>query len=344
MSHEHASELTDWFAHVQRDFPWRKDRTAYRVLVSEIMLQQTRAAAVVAFYERWIKRFPDFLTLSKASDLDVIKFWEGLGYYSRARNLKQIAIAVMEKFNGEFPSSYENILSFKGIGVYTAAAISHFAFNKRAIGADGNINRVIARFYGYTERVDRKGGVLHLLDQFIPAKRSDQTFEALIELGATICTKKPKCIECPLRDGCKAFQEELQSVIPVIKQKPKIQTLNRIVFIIEVNGSVVIKRECRNLMKGLYEFPYLEEDSSINQLGVIESLFLCRLKKTCEHKKVVHYFTKYKAVLSPITCAVFGSITLPDGYELICKEKLGELPFSSGHKKIRLQDNSLCSI
>ena len=344
MTYEHASELTDWFAHVQRDFPWRKDRTAYRVLVSEIMLQQTRAAAVLPFYERWINRFPDFLTLSTASDLEVIKLWEGLGYYSRARNLKQIAITVMEKFNGKFPSSYEDILSFKGIGVYTAAAISHFAFNKRAIGADGNIMRVIARFYAYTERIDVKGGVTHLLDQFLPANNSHQPFEALIELGATICTKKPKCIDCPLRDGCKAFQEELQSVIPLMKQRPKMQKLSRKVFIIEVDGSVVVKRESKNLMKGLYEFPYLEEDSSEDQLMVMEKIFLCRLKKTFDHKKVVHYFTKYQAILLPITCTVSGSITLPDGYELISKEKLGSLPFSSGHKKIRLQDNSLCSI
>ena len=334
MNYEYAAELADWFKDEKRDFPWRRDRTAYRVLVSEIMLQQTRAAAVVPFYQRWMDRFPDFLTLSTASDFDVIKLWEGLGYYSRARNLKQIAVRVMEEFNGNFPSDYKDICSFKGIGPYTAAAISLFAFQKRALGADGNINRVIARFYGYTERIDRKGGLLHILDQFLPLKNSHEPFEALIELGATICTKIPKCSLCPISESCKAYSEELVGVIPVLKQRPKLEKLFRIVYIIEADGAVVIKKEDKHLMKGLYEFPYLEASSSEEPMQVMEKIFACRLTEITKHPEVSHFFTKYKAFLLPVSCSVSGSLLLPEGYELVDKNELKKYPLSSGHKKI----------
>ena len=336
MTHMYASELADWFLSIGRDFPWRRDRTPYRVLVSEIMLQQTRAVAVLPFYNRWMDRFPDFLTLSTAPELEVMKFWEGLGYYSRARNLKAIAIRVVEEFGGEFPSGYKDILSFKGIGPYTAAAVSLLAFNKRAVGADGNIIRVIARFYGYTQRVDTGKGVLPLLDQFLPPTKSHVPFEALIELGATMCTKKPKCMECPLRGGCRAFSEELTDVIPVVKKRPKTEILLRTVFIIETEKGVIVKKELKKLMHGLYEFPYLDVELSSGVVKRMEERFSCTLIKIKEHKKVAHFFTKYKAILTPVFFAVSGSYTLPEGYEVISKKDLEKYPFSSGHKKILL--------
>ncbi len=334
MKYEHAEELANWFNTLARDFPWRVDKTPYRVLVSEIMLQQTRAAAAVPFYERWMRLLPDFQTLSKASDLEVMKLWEGLGYYSRARNLRQIAVTVMEQFGGTFPSDQKQILSFKGIGPYTAAAISHFAFNRRVLGADGNIIRVIARFYGVSRRVDRGNEVIELLDQFLPPKNSHKPFEALIELGATVCTKKPKCTSCPLMGNCKAFNEQLTDVIPVVKPKPKVEKIFRTVFVIEMDGAIVIKRESKKLMNGLYEFPYVEMGSCAAGIKIMEQLFSCKLEKVQEYKEVVHFFTKYKASLYPIQCRVSGSICLPNGYELVCKEMLGAYPFSAGHRKI----------
>jgi A/G-specific adenine glycosylase len=298
------------------------------------MLQQTQAVTVLPYYLRWMETFPDFLTLSKASDLEVIKCWEGLGYYSRARNLKGIALRVVEEFNGTFPSDYEDILSFKGIGPYTAAAISHFAFQKRAIGADGNINRVIARYYGHKKRVDIEGGILHFLDQFLPFQKSELTFEALIELGATYCTKKPKCHFCPIKEKCVAFNEELTAVLPIVKQRQKVEKLYRRVFIIEMDGKIVVKRGQKGLMEGLVEFPYLEMDPSLDPLKGIQTLFSCTLHLISEGKMIVQSFTKYKAYLFPFFCSLSGTIRCPEGYTLISIEELFLYPFSSGHKKI----------
>lgn len=337
MNNEEIKELTDWFASVKRDFPWRKERTAYNVLVSEIMLQQTKAVTVLPFFLSWMKKFPDFSALAKASEQEVIKAWEGLGYYSRARNLRLIAISVMENFGGKFPDDLEKILSFKGIGPYTAAAISHFAFNKRAIGADGNIKKVIARYYGYMQRVDRGDGISLLLDKFLPIDADPDAFEALIELGATVCSKKPKCENCPLQAGCISYQDGLAGIIPIVKKREKTIPLFRVVFIMEHQNGVVIKREEKKLMKGLYELPYTEAPANNNFLTSvkeIEKKFDAQLKVVEHLKEVSHTFTKYKAILNPLVCRIENISSLPDGYMFVKKEELKNFPFSSGHRKI----------
>jgi A/G-specific adenine glycosylase len=337
MNKEYIDELTDWFAVVKRDFPWRRDRSAYNVLVSEIMLQQTKAVTVLPFFHSWMKKFPDFACLAEASEEEVVKAWEGLGYYSRARNLRLIACSVMKDYDGVFPSNLDMILSFKGIGPYTAAAISHFAFNKRAIGADGNIRKVIARFYGHKERVDKGTEISKLLDDFLPDKANPDAFEALIELGATLCSKKPKCEGCPLQDRCISHHEGLTDVIPVLKKPVKIISLSRVVFILEHEKGIIIKKEEKNLMKGLYELPYTEILSETNfslSIKEVEKKFLARLK-VVEHLEVVtHTFTKYRAALKPILCHIVNVPVLPAGYMFVKKNDLKNLPFSSGHRKI----------
>jgi A/G-specific adenine glycosylase len=176
--------------------------------------------------------------------------------------------------------------------------------------------------------------VIELLDQFLPMENSHKPFEALIELGATVCTKKPKCTSCPLMGNCKAFNEELTDVIPVVKPKAKVEKITRIVFVIEVDGAILVKKESKKLMNGLYEFPYVETGSCAADIKMMEQLFSCKLEKVQEYKEVVHFFTKYRASLYPIQCRVSGSICLPTGYELVCKERLGDYPFSAGHRKI----------
>ncbi|MCH9812227.1 A/G-specific adenine glycosylase [bacterium] len=331
---EDRLQLIEWFLSVQRDFPWRKNRLPYTVLVSEIMLQQTKAVAVLPYFSRWMEQFPDFSALARATEEEVMKAWEGLGYYSRARNLRNIAIEVMQQFNGEFPSDYEEILSFKGIGSYTAAAISHFAFGKRAVGADGNIKKVMARYFGYEGRIDRGNEILLLLDQFLPKVCDANVFEGLIELGATVCSKKPDCEKCPLQAGCKAFLEGKTEKIPLLKKREKTVQLQRVVFLLERDGAILIKKEEKKLMKGLHEFPYLEEGRVDIAVEKMQSHFLVPLKVEKKFEQVVHTFTKYKATLLPVICQVEKNFSPPPGCFFLSYSRLADYPFSSGHRKI----------
>lgn len=329
--------LSEWFEEAKRSFPWRVKRNPYRVLISEVMLQQTLAAVVVSYFNTWMNSFPDFESLANASEDEVIKSWEGLGYYSRARNLHQIAKRVINEFDGEFPSEIDQILSFKGIGPYTAAALSHFAFNKRVLGCDGNIKKVLARYYGYEDFITNDKAFRELLDKFLPNDDSSNCFEGLIELGATVCLKKPRCHRCPLQEKCIAYQEELTDLIPKRKKREKTLHLYRAVFVIEFDGKVLVKKESQALMRGLYEFPYIDFEKGQRQDFWV--------KKMQEHLKVSlqiehpleethHTFTKYKAFLKPIKCRIRTMISLTQGYELISFDKLKEYPFSSGHRKI----------
>jgi A/G-specific adenine glycosylase len=337
MENEYAEKLVEWFKESKRSFPWRENRSPYSVLVSEIMLQQTKAATVLPYFIAWMEKFKDFESLAKASPSEVIKMWEGLGYYSRARNLREIAIEVVEKYGGVFPDCEEKILSFKGIGTYTCAAILHFAFNKRGLGADGNIKKVIARFFGFTEMISKDKKLLQLLESFLPQTDRGDCFEGLIELGATICNKKPLCQVCPLSSGCVAFHENLTSLLPIVKKKEGITALFRIVFIIEKEDSIFILKEKGKLMNGLYSLPYVESDENYKEAIAkreIEKKIGAKLVFKKRLDKVTHTFTKYKAHLLPIC---YQLVDLPSDlgdFLLVKRDLIDEYPFSSGYKTI----------
>ena len=198
-------ELVTWFHQNKRVFPWREVSNPYYILLSEIMLQQTQAARVVPFFLRWIKKFPTVRELSQGSEDDILKLWEGLGYYSRARNLKKAACFIEEVFHGEIPKDQESLRSIPGIGPYTQGAIRSFAFHERAAAVDANVERVIARWMdvpiqkGSTRSREK---VESLLEEILPEKDAWVVMEALIELGALVCQKKPVCEVCPLRKEC----------------------------------------------------------------------------------------------------------------------------------------------
>jgi A/G-specific adenine glycosylase len=337
MENEYAEKLVEWFKSSKRDLPWRKNRSAYSVLVSEIMLQQTKASAVIPYYIAWMEKFPDFESLAKASKEEVIKMWEGLGYYSRAKNLHQIAVLVVEKFNGTFPDNRDDILSFKGVGPYTSSAILHFAFNKRGVGADGNIKKVIARFFGFNEIITKDNKLLPLLDSFLPKVNAKDCFEGLIELGATICGKKPLCHVCPLSSGCVAYHENLTSVLPVVKKREKITVLFRIVFVIEKGSCILIAKEEGKLMNGLYAFPYIQTDEKFNLKVAkkqMEEKFGFKLLLKRELFEVSHTFTRYKANLKPYYFTLAESDGNLENFLLVEKDLLHNYPFSSGFKQI----------
>ena len=212
-----TNELLEWFARVKRDLPWRRERNAYRVWISEIMLQQTQVATVVPYFERWLKRFPDVQSLAAAPVDDVLKLWEGLGYYRRARNLHRAAQVVAAE-RGIFPNTYEGWLGLPGVGPYTAAAVASIVNGERVVAVDGNVKRVAARVFGLSGVVNEKE-VRRLFTPHLPENPGDFN-EALMELGATVCTPRhPACGACPLANICVALRENRVAELPTPKPK-----------------------------------------------------------------------------------------------------------------------------
>ena len=255
-----CSALIDWFRDEGRDLPWRRTRDPYSILVSEIMLQQTQAATVIDYYVRWLARFPDAVTLAGATEAEVLRAWEGLGYYSRARNLQAAARRIVNEHRGVFPDSLEELLALPGVGLYTAAAVATFAFNQPTPPVDGNIARVIARLLNFWEPVDTEAALEKLRQtaaRWQPEGQAGLFNEALMELGALICTPRaPTCLVCPVRVFCRAQDPEL---LPVKKPRPKTVRLAEQCGWIVRNGEVLLEQQTGKRWHGLWRLPLLSE-------------------------------------------------------------------------------------
>lgn len=328
-------ELHDWFHQNQREFPWRINPTPYAVWISEVMLQQTRASVVIVYFERWMELFPDVLALAEAPIEKVIKAWEGLGYYSRARNLHKGAQQIVEKWGGKIPSTRAELETIHGLGPYTVGAILSFGFKQRAAAVDGNVTRVLSRYLLIEENVCKQSGkqkIWRAAEKLLDEKEPWVTAEAFIELGATLCTPKPKCASCPLNSTCKAYLENKAEALPLKNSEKEITFLYRTVVLIEAEGKILVKKgEAGKVMADLYEFPYFEKDKkaipTIRELWGMDAEILQKLPL------VTHTFTRYKAHLYPIRLKT-KSACVVEGYQWVEKERLEELPFSSGHRRI----------
>src|SRR5271169_1659919 len=216
-------QLLGWFRQFQRDLPWRRTSDPYRIWLSEIMLQQTRVAAAIPYYERFLERFPDVRTLAEAPEEEVLRLWAGLGYYSRARNLQKAARQIVQKHNGVFPDAPEETLELPGIGNYTAAAILSIAYGEKRAVLDGNVARVIARLEAV--RGDLRGPkkwkkLQKTADTLLAANAPGDWNQAMMELGATICTpRSPQCLLCPVSEFCQARKQGLTDLIPEKRKK-----------------------------------------------------------------------------------------------------------------------------
>ena len=251
--------LLPWYREHKRDLPWRADREPYHVWVSEIMLQQTRVEAVKGYYARFLDRLPDIAALAACDDDELHKLWEGLGYYSRVRNLKKAAQVIMESHGGIFPSDHTAILALPGIGDYTAGAISSIAFGQPSPAVDGNVLRVLSRLRADAEPVDLpalKKRVQRELAEIYPTDCPGEFTQALMELGATVCGPnwEPRCSECPCREFCKG-QRDWQKYPVKLPKKAKKQE-ERTVFLLRCGGKWAIeKRPDKGLLAGLWQFP-----------------------------------------------------------------------------------------
>ena len=262
--------LLPWFDEHKRDLPWRADKDPYHVWLSEIMLQQTRVEAVRGYYSRFLEALPTIAQLANAHDDLLRKLWEGLGYYSRVRNLKKAAIVITEHFGGEFPQVYEEILSLPGIGPYTAGAISSICFNLPTPAVDGNVLRVISRLTNDPTPIDSpayKKSVEARLAAIYPARAGDFT-QALMELGATLCGPNwtPRCEECPCAAFCKAKAAGTAEQLPVKSAKKEKRQEEKTVFILSCDGRYALrKRPETGLLAGLWEFPNVPGKLSITE-------------------------------------------------------------------------------
>lgn len=252
--------LLPWYHTNRRDLPWREDRQPYHIWLSEIMLQQTRVEAVKGYYTRFLKVLPDIASLANCEDGLLHKLWEGLGYYSRVRNLKKAAQTIMERHGGIFPETYTDILALPGIGEYTAGAICSIAFNQPTPAVDGNVLRVLSRLTNDPSPIDlpeTKRRITRLLADIYPTEAGDFT-QALMELGATVCgpNRKPDCEKCPCRILCLGFQCGSAESLPVKSPKKERRQEDRTVFILSCDGSFALeKRPAQGLLAGLWQFP-----------------------------------------------------------------------------------------
>lgn len=255
--------LLPWFAKTKRDLPWRHDREPYHIWLSEIMLQQTRVEAVKGYYSRFLEALPSVEALANADDELLHKLWEGLGYYSRVRNLKKAAVVIMKQHGGVFPTSYEDVLALPGIGAYTAGAICSIAFGQPKAAVDGNVLRVISRLTENATPIDStayKREVQQALEAVYPESAGDFT-QALMELGATLCGPnwKPRCDECPCHGFCGGRMHGTAETFPVKKTKSPRKFQERTVLILSCDGSYALeKRPDQGLLAGLWQFPNVE--------------------------------------------------------------------------------------
>ena len=259
---EAVRALLAWYAQSKRDLPWRRTRDPYRIWISEIMLQQTRVEAVKPYYERFLSACPTVKALAELPEEQLLKLWEGLGYYSRARNLQKAARTVLAEHNGVMPSDYEGLLSLPGIGEYTAGAIASIAYDVRVPAVDGNVLRVLSRFLALRKDVTRpevKAELRASLCQVVPSEAGDFT-QSLIELGATVCLPKgaPRCEGCPLRGDCRGAALGIAEALPVKGAKKPRRIEERTVLLLRDGDRTVLRRRPpKGLLAGLFELPHV---------------------------------------------------------------------------------------
>ena len=288
--------LLPWYDLNRRELPWRMDNDPYHVWLSEIMLQQTRVEAVKGYYTRFLQALPAVESLANADDEQLHKLWEGLGYYSRVRNLKKAAQVIMDQHGGVFPEDYDQVLSLPGIGEYTAGAVCSIAFGQKKAAVDGNVLRVISRLTNDPTPIDLpayKKQVRLALEKIYPERAGDFT-QALMELGATICgpNRKPVCEECPCCDFCMAHKAGTAEQLPVKEPKKKRRKEDMTVLIMCCDGKFALrKRDNKGLLADLWEFPHLEGKLEIPEIltSVEETgVKIADIIKTVERK---HIFT-----------------------------------------------------
>ncbi|UCZ54101.1 A/G-specific adenine glycosylase [Bacillus shivajii] len=342
-------DLIGWFEENQRDLPWREDQDPYKVWVSEIMLQQTRVDTVIPYFQRFMSLFPTASDLAKAEEETVLKAWEGLGYYSRARNLHQAVKEVDEKYGGTVPNSKEGVHSLKGVGPYTAGAILSIAYGIPAPAVDGNVMRVLSRIFTVYDDISKaktRKKFEEIIEDIISRENPSFFNQGLMELGALICTPtKPACLICPVQKHCKAREEGVQELLPVkAKKKPPKPLDMKAVVIEDDDGHVLIERRPdTGLLAKLWQFPNIEAESEdITDLETFIDQLDIEGEVTGPVQHVKHIFSH---IVWEIDVFVLQASKAPDQFyeadaplRFVRKEEVEWYPFPVSHQKIIKQN------
>ncbi len=333
---EYRKALTVWYYHNKRELPWRESRDPFKIWVSEVILQQTRVKQGLAYYHEFIRTFPDIKSLANAPEEEVLKVWQGLGYYSRARNMHHAAKTIMNVHGGIFPSDYSSIRNLKGIGDYSAAAIASLAFNLPYAVVDGNVFRVLSRLFGISTTINSSGGkkeFSNLAQDLLDTSQPGEFNQALMEFGAIQCVPgQPDCQNCPLSLKCYAYTNQLVTKLPVKSNqtKQKERFLNYL-FVRRENGILLGKRADKDIWRNMYQFPLIETPAPATPEMIIQSndwmeLFpegTCRLDAVSP--ETIHLLTHQRLHIR------FFSITLiadrvPNGLILVDKNEVTTFP------------------
>jgi A/G-specific adenine glycosylase len=325
-----AKTLTDWYGENKRDLPFRKTKEPYKVWISEIILQQTRVQQGLSYYLKFIEKYPTVSDLANAEEEAVLKLWQGLGYYSRARNLHFSAKYIRDELNGSFPTNYKDLLKLKGVGDYTASAIASICFDEPTAVVDGNVYRVLARFFGISTAINSTKGIKDFkeLAQSLLDKSDPGTYnQAIMEFGAIVCKpQNPVCIECKLSERCYAYSNRKIEVLPVKEKKIKIRHryFNYLV-IHSAKNELLLERRSEGIWKNLYQFPLIESDKQLSEKALLAH---AAIEKHLANNEEVHLLNE-EPIVHKLThqhiYANFWSIRSASTYK-------GAVPFEEIHQ------------
>lgn len=337
------TDLIGWYKKNKRQLPWRQDRNPYKIWVSEVMLQQTKVDTVIPYFKHFIEKYPTVYELSEADTQEVLKVWEGLGYYSRARNLQHAAQTVVEDYNGEIPQDAKALEKLKGIGPYTKGAILSIAFDKPEPAVDGNVMRVLSRILKVEEDVTahRTRKLFEKFTYKLISHEDPSSFnQGLMELGALICTpKSPSCLLCPVQLHCKAFEEGVEELLPVRSKGKKQKELSYVALIIKSpnNKFMIEQRPERGLLASMWQFPMIP----IDEIGFdhIESWLYGEygLRVSLDKKKgeIRHIFTHLIWNIDIYTATVEKASLKEENIRFVSYKEMMEYPFPTSHVNIQ---------
>lgn len=333
--------LLNWYHKHGRTLPWRDHPDPYAVWVSEIMLQQTRVETVIPYFEKWMRLFPDVNSLANASEQEVLNAWEGLGYYSRARNLHKAAKITAEKFNGQLPRDLTELRSLPGIGRYTVGAIASMAFGMDEPTLDGNLRRVFARLFDVSEFANSPSGEKILWDfaaQNLPKGKAGDYNQALMDLGATICLpKNPRCLLCPLMEVCKSRKNGTQELRPVLKPKKAVPHYVHAAAVVSRIGNptyvLLAQRPSEGLLGGMWEFPNgrVEENPAKELTKVLNAAYGLKVKKKEALGVIQHTYTHFKVTVYAFRCE---AVSVPKDLKWVKITDLEDYPMGKVDRQI----------
>ena len=333
-----TNTILGWYDQGHRDLPWRRTQDPYRIWISEIMLQQTRAETVVSYYERFLARYPTVQDLASAPEEELLKAWEGLGYYSRARSLQKAAKEIVARYGGQLPADLEKLRALPGIGDYTAGAIASIAFGIPAAAVDGNVERVLCRWDAITDEVGTptvRRQIAARAQALVPPDRPGAFANAMMEMGATMCTpKNPKCLLCPVREGCMGFAQGIAQELPRKAKKKAQRVENRAVLLVFCDNRVLIVKRQEKLLGGLFVFPdVLEESDPARLCQALEALGIrAAYDEKLGHAR--HVFTHLIWEMD-VHAVVADEMTQVPGGQWVSRQELAALPLPTAVKAAR---------